>query len=236
MKTVFTYPLLDSHKLRIGLLAGVFASIMPILAGCQISSSPTPATSPGVVDVTPISHAPVPTARLTSVIANATPATLALPPTATATPQVIKTRQPTQVFIPFLTPVRISTRRPEEATVLSKEELNARWLSGTPCRPPCWEGVIPGKTSVQEAFDILSANPLFTQVEIDRFPEIGYIVFRIHLSPVGFAGREGDVLFHPSDVKQTVYMVRLPGLFEQNLGELIQALLTRSCQALIWFW
>jgi len=139
-------------------------------------------------------------------------------PTATATPQVIETRQPTRAY-PTLTPERISTRRPEEATVLSNEELNARWLSGTPCRPPCWEGITPGKTDAQEAFDILSANPLFTQVEMARFPGIGYISFNLHFVPFD----EGEVLFRPYRAEETVYKVRLWGLFEQNLGELIRA-------------
>ncbi|HUS15753.1 MAG TPA: hypothetical protein VM536_12140 [Chloroflexia bacterium] len=29
------------------------------------------------------------------------------------------------------------------------------WLAGTPCRPPCWEGVTPGQTTVREALRIL---------------------------------------------------------------------------------
>ena len=140
-------------------------------------------------------------------------------PTAITTPQVIATRQPARAY-PTRAPVRISTRRPEDALVLSDEELSARWLSGTPCRPPCWEGITPGETTAEDAFDILSANPLFTQVQIDRFPEdrLGYISFFMRSSRLD----EGVVIYHDYST-ETVFAVYLYGLWNENLGKLIQA-------------
>jgi hypothetical protein len=34
-----------------------------------------------------------------------------------------------------------------------------RWLQKVPCAAPCWEGVTPGQTSIQEAISILKQNP-----------------------------------------------------------------------------
>ncbi len=42
-------------------------------------------------------------------------------------------------------------------------DWQARWLKGISCRPPCWEGIIPGKTTLEEAVKILEKSPLFNQ-------------------------------------------------------------------------
>ncbi len=38
------------------------------------------------------------------------------------------------------------------------QQYAKRWLRGIPCRPPCWEGVTPGQTTVAEAVAVLNGN------------------------------------------------------------------------------
>src|SRR5690349_18800910 len=78
------------------------------------------------------------------------------------TPKPIKTSS--------ISPVFIYTRTKESASPLRTDELKRRWLSGIPCRPPCWEGIIPGETSATKAGETLSANPMFTKVEMAKSP------------------------------------------------------------------
>ena len=191
MKTVVTPLRLNSPKLRICFSALVLVSIASILAACQRSSSPTPTLSFGTDQAAALTSVPMLTAAPTPAI-----------------------YEPSSL-------VRVSTRQPKDALMLSDEELSARWLSGTPCRPSCWEGITPGKTTVEETFNILSANPLFTEVRMDRFPEdrLGYISFFIRSSSLD----QGVVIYHLGSTEQTVFTVNLYGLLHENLGELIRA-------------
>lgn len=36
------------------------------------------------------------------------------------------------------------------------------WLKGVPCKPPCWEGITPGKTTLDEALKLLKQNLTIT--------------------------------------------------------------------------
>jgi hypothetical protein len=45
------------------------------------------------------------------------------------------------------------------------QDWQSNWLKGTPCRPPCWEGIIPGHTTVNEALELLKKNQLISGVE-----------------------------------------------------------------------
>jgi hypothetical protein len=40
------------------------------------------------------------------------------------------------------------------------KDWSISWLQGLPCRPPCWEGIIPGQTTADEAVTVLLSNPL----------------------------------------------------------------------------
>lgn len=83
------------------------------------------------------------------------------------------------------------------------EGWQTRWLRSIPCKAPCWEGITPGVTTVEEATKLLKHNPLIdassiaTQVDdydtniqildwkwIDKIPggEIYYV--RNSLQPV----------------------------------------------------
>jgi hypothetical protein len=39
-----------------------------------------------------------------------------------------------------------------------------------PCRPPCWEGVVPGNTTVDEAFQLWSRSEIISHVEVVTLP------------------------------------------------------------------
>jgi hypothetical protein len=39
------------------------------------------------------------------------------------------------------------------------EDMRTGWLMGQPCAPPCWEGITPGKTRLDEAVALLEQHP-----------------------------------------------------------------------------
>ncbi len=91
----------------------------------------------------------------------------------------------------------------------------SRWLNSLPCSPPCWEGIIPGKTTVREAQNLLKSNSFVTSVKI-RNGISGSIYWESN--NVGFG--LGDALFDSSE--QIIKAIR-PG-FRPNkltLGDVI---------------
>ena len=40
------------------------------------------------------------------------------------------------------------------------------WLDGSDCRPPCWEGITPGVTTVTATAELLRANPTIQHVSV----------------------------------------------------------------------
>ncbi len=61
-----------------------------------------------------------------------------------------------------LTPTSAVVPAPTLETVLWQEN----WLKGIPCRPPCWEGIVPGKTTVPQAVKILKELPFVSSETI----------------------------------------------------------------------
>ncbi len=62
---------------------------------------------------------------------------------------------------PSYPPSVVTTLIPSIATSnLTASDWKYRWLKGIPCRAPCWEGITPGKTTMQEALDLLKQNSL----------------------------------------------------------------------------
>lgn len=41
-------------------------------------------------------------------------------------------------------------------------------LSGDPCEPPCWQGLVPGVSTVQEVEDVLAASEYVKQDSVER--------------------------------------------------------------------
>jgi hypothetical protein len=42
------------------------------------------------------------------------------------------------------------------------------WLKGIPCSTPCWQGIMPGKTGAQEAYNMLRQSPQVQAVSEER--------------------------------------------------------------------
>ena len=102
--------------------------------------------------------------------------------------------------------------------------LSVRWLSGNSCSPPCWEGIMPGQTTLKDAVDLLQNNPLIGQLTIyadENRPNSGEISWNWP----GVEKRGGRVFYAPiGDVAESVVYAIWPGFGEGiRLGEVIQA-------------
>ncbi len=102
----------------------------------------------------------------------------------------------------------------------SPNDWQSRWLNGIPCSPPCWEGIIPGQTSAQEAVEILKKNPKFSNPQIRFHSAVTWSNDRVnHLNLA-------EAYFDLKDPKQVIYEIH-PGstLFgvEFRLKDVIQA-------------
>jgi hypothetical protein len=50
-----------------------------------------------------------------------------------------------------------------------RESVTDRSLfTGLPCAPPCWQGIVPGETTAEEAMQILRASPYVKQDNIEK--------------------------------------------------------------------
>lgn len=66
---------------------------------------------------------------------------------------------PTLSFSPAITP---GTSKP-----VGPNDWQNRWLKGIPCRAPCFEGIIPGKTTATEALKLLQQNSLVANAKLN---------------------------------------------------------------------
>jgi hypothetical protein len=93
-------------------------------------------------------------------------------PTITATPTVTKISLPTvtasPTYLPTNTPTFLPSLEPTQAI-----EVIQRFLShGMDCQSPCFLGIIPGKTSIEQAVNILTrlrASPLSPTTQHDNY-------------------------------------------------------------------
>jgi hypothetical protein len=103
------------------------------------------------------------------------------------------------------------------------EDWPYRWLQGIPCRPPCWEGITPGKTTANEAVEVLCRSPVIATVEMATsplIPEEGYVTW----TWVGRQGQEGGLAtFDAQTPAGPVYVIEpyYPASF--RLGDVMQA-------------
>jgi len=105
--------------------------------------------------------------------------------------------------------------------------VKEKWLGGIPCSPPCFEGVVPGKTSASESIKIWSRNFLFNKVESEK-PALGNDGFVIFSGDIlldnGKIGQWGGVsIYDYTSSDQTIYVIRL-GLNDLpvSVGEFIK--------------
>lgn len=77
---------------------------------------------------------------------------------------------------------QIATPRPpavSAAVVQTLPAVQASWLTSSTCRPPCWEGITPGVTTITATVAILQAHPLLLYIP----------------GPPGFTPRDGEHQF-----------------------------------------
>jgi hypothetical protein len=102
------------------------------------------------------------------------------------------------------------------------ENWEYRWLREIPCRPPCWEGITPGRTNATEAIEILNRSPLVTKIQMETFslvPNLGSVYWNW-----ANGARGGEAVFEAQTTAQLIYEIkpRFPqSLF--NLREVMQA-------------
>ncbi|NUM48452.1 MAG: hypothetical protein HUU38_27415 [Anaerolineales bacterium] len=120
-----------------------------------------------------------------------------------------------------------STEMTQEANTspLTEELLRERWLNGQPCQPPCWEGIIPGKTTAIEAMSILEKNNIISSLSITDDPgsgvQSGHVEWEIILDDT--KPYKGEALFDLDSPNQFIFAIR-PGFPNTTLEELIQKL------------
>jgi hypothetical protein len=56
----------------------------------------------------------------------------------------------------------ISDKTPQAITL---EDYKKRWFQGDPCAPPCWEGITPQETTLEEALEVLNQHPFITKIQ-----------------------------------------------------------------------
>lgn len=102
-----------------------------------------------------------------------------------------------------------------------------QWLKSIPCRPPCWEGITPGRSTLTETLKLLEQNPLiadYTMPKSDGKNE-DYILWNWFDNPKnisGTAGKGGTIGYDSKTNVQTITYIQ-PKLSTIKLGDVIQA-------------
>jgi hypothetical protein len=110
---------------------------------------------------------------------------------------------------------------PDPTRQAMQRNLQSQWLLGKLCSPPCWAGITPGKTTANEAFELLSTLPEVTNVrryEDDLRGEFDW-------DWVGVNNSGGRIFFDVSNPGQIVETILpdMTGYFDASvsLGEVI---------------
>ncbi len=95
------------------------------------------------------------------------------------------------------------------------------WLKGIPCRPPCWEGIMPGQTTANDAVATLSKSPLISTVVLTNSPWLnddGYVIWNWANGHQG-----GEARFQNRTSTQTVSTIQPNLPLPLRLGDVIRA-------------
>lgn len=156
-------------------------------------------------------------ANIATTATSAPPTAFMAPPTANQSP----TASPTLKNTP--TVPATSTQ-----AIVLPSQLQYNWLKGIPCAPPCFEGLIPGITTTDEAVNLLKKNPLVSQVTKKEFDSnVGSISWAWVNPPLrakNYISAAGIASYRK--IKESLVIDRIsPGLGETSftIGEVIQA-------------
>jgi len=105
-----------------------------------------------------------------------------------------------------VTPER-ATQTPQPTSVIPPSPVDwmHRWLQGIPCKAPCWETIIPGKTSPAEAVEVLLNSTFVTTASISTSPEIPNLGF-VNWT-YGDGSTKGGAVFDVQTSTPTVYAI-----------------------------
>ena len=143
------------------------------------------------------------------------PGEKSLPPTVSPALKITPT--------PQLTIVATST-----PPTVSPSQLQYNWLKGIPCAPPCFEGLIPGKTTADEAENILKNNPQVSQVTKKEFDSNGGSISWTWVKPPlrinNYTAINAVISYRKVKGSLVIYRIS-PGFGETSftIGEVIQA-------------
>jgi hypothetical protein len=136
--------------------------------------------------------------------------TATLPPTAS-------TAVPTSVIV-------ANTPTPPPLTLA---QIQSDWLQGIPCAPPCFEGIIPGKTTASEALDILKKNSHIARVTKEDYNDLAGVIKWDWVSQpfVSQIGQGGFVYYKGSSPDNLLVYCISPNFGETGFkfGEVLQA-------------
>ena len=96
-----------------------------------------------------------------------------------------------------------------------------RWLQGIPCKAPCWESIMPGKTSPAEAIEVLLNSTFVTTAGIStspEFPNLGFVNWTY-----SDGSTKGGAVFNTKASSSVVYAIS-PGFPSPiRLGDVMKA-------------
>jgi hypothetical protein len=123
-----------------------------------------------------------------------------------ATPKPVLTFAPRPTNWP--SPTYKNVPPPDPTSVALGDYLRASWLQGVPYKPPSWQGLWPGKTTVGEAIEILSDNTLISETEIFEFEEVNS--GEISWNWADYPKSGGRAFYQPLGENGVIYAI-LPG-------------------------
>lgn len=106
----------------------------------------------------------------------------------------------------------IANKTPQAITL---EDYKQLWFQGDPCALPCWEGITPKKTKLEEALYVLNQHPFITDL---LHYDNGSIGFSLSVHDRGYSG----FLDYQEEPPYTIQAIRL-NPSSLTLGEIVAA-------------
>jgi hypothetical protein len=108
-------------------------------------------------------------------------------------------------------------RSSESTTPKTISDMQNRWLNGTRCRMPCWEGLTPGKTTLIQAIDNLINFGYVNSFTVDESTSTGEVEWHWTFATKGEGGR----IFYDKESKK-IFAVVPHIICCLSLGEVIE--------------
>jgi len=127
----------------------------------------------------------------------------------------------TQRQVLFLLPlILLGACMSQKQVPILQNDLRERWLHGIPCSPPCWEGIVPGKTTPEEARTLLEKVPLVSRVRLGQVAGLengGYVEWDWANDSLG-----GEARFDPRATPPVINRINSAIPTTYTLGEIME--------------